>query len=522
MTFMMMMMHRTTNHHYYCWLGIQSFQRVALLLMFALFVLLLLLVPTTRVVQALALTTTTTTTSTPNSLTSTTTSTFISRVEWQDELLTSSQPLVPTPLSRALETLQRDGVVRLDENVRVDPQSCQVLRERILQEITVQQQPQPQPSLLVNTTKGTATTSDLPPHPNDEEEDATTTTTTTTTSQQILPAPCKFYVPGTRLRFRQAMDLAFGGDARHDLLLPLETWPELTRVIQSALGPLEPLLQSAAHALLPRLYGSSSSLSSSSSSDPVELVELASLVVRPGSTHQPFHGDFRRFVVAVDDHNNNEGTEAAAATATNHSSPPAKSDNKNNDDDDNNNNDEEPQEHTLQRQGKLPPRLVTFVALQNVPTQQHGATAFVTGTHTGAAHALVYHDKLGEHYLLQNPQARTELVENPMSTHGVRTTQGFVQGEVLVYDASVLHWGSTNSVPDNHRVMLYFGVSRPGDAALLSCPEIDAMMIEQGGFEQVPPVTLQQVLLQQRHSLDDDDDDKDHSDRDSDRHPDTQ
>jgi hypothetical protein len=119
------------------------------------------------------------------------------------------------------------------------------------------------------------------------------------------------------------MDIAFCGDARHDLLLPLETWPELTNVLQAAVQSLEPLLQSATHALLPHLYGSLSSLSSSLSSkeeDPVELVELASLVVRPGSTHQPFHGDFRRFVVKVDnDDNDDEAT--AATTATNHCPP---------------------------------------------------------------------------------------------------------------------------------------------------------------------------------------------------------
>jgi hypothetical protein len=455
--------------------------------------------------QAFALTTTTTSTTTTTTLTATTTtftstSTFISRLEWQEELLQSSHPLVPTPLSQALETLQRDGVVRL-ENIRVDSQSCQMLRDRILQEITNQQQVQQQQqqvqqqqvqvqqqvqqqSLSINNNKDAAPTkSDLPPpqqqqqqqqqqhhhHHNHHHPDTDTDTDT-------------MYVPGTRLRFRQAMDLAFGGDARHDLLLPLETWPELTNVLQAAVQSLEPLLQSATHALLPRLYGSSSSSSSSLSSkeeDPVELVELASLVVRPGSTHQPFHGDFRRFEVKVDNDDNDD-----EATAASHCPPTTT-------------NDEEPQQHTQQRQGKLPPRLVTFVALQPVPTLQHGVTAFVTGTQTGAAHALVYHDTLGENYLLQHAPARIELLET-LSTRGVGTTQGFVQGEVLVYDASVLHWGSTNSVPDNHRVMLYFGVSRAGDAALLSCPEMDAIMMEQGGFERVPPVTLQQVLLLQQ------------------------
>jgi hypothetical protein len=37
----------------------------------------------------------------------------------------------------------------------------------------------------------------------------------------------KQYVPGTRLRFEKPMDIAFGGDVRHDLLLTINNFPVL-------------------------------------------------------------------------------------------------------------------------------------------------------------------------------------------------------------------------------------------------------------------------------------------------------
>ena len=45
-------------------------------------------------------------------------------------------------------------------------------------------------------------------------------------------------------------------------------------------------------------------------------------------------------------------------------------------------------------------------------------------------------------------------------------------GDALMYDASVLHFGSANSVADNDRVVLYFGVSRGGAAAKCAGPPI--------------------------------------------------
>ena len=39
-------------------------------------------------------------------------------------------------------------------------------------------------------------------------------------------------------------------------------------------------------------------------------------------------------------------------------------------------------------------------------------------------------------------------------------------GDAVVFDASVLHFGGANTVADNERVVLYFGVARDGEAAV--------------------------------------------------------
>ncbi|KAL3939707.1 MAG: hypothetical protein SGARI_001272 [Bacillariaceae sp.] len=153
------------------------------------------------------------------SIRTTTTTSTAKNGSWQDDLLQISQPLTPTPISDALSTLQRDGVVRLDaSSARVDPDLCAHLRRRILDEISPQ--------------NGDSTNS---------QDD-------------------KKYVPGTRLRFQCPMDLAFGGDVRHDLLLPIENamdFGELWPVLESAVSQLHPVLTSGAESLLPRLHGDS-------------------------------------------------------------------------------------------------------------------------------------------------------------------------------------------------------------------------------------------------------------------------
>ena len=231
------------------------------------------------------------------SATSAASSVAASRTEWQDELLRHSRPLEPTPLAQALDTLKRDGVVRIASSecggaTAADAESCQALRNCILE--TIQ-----------SNTDGMTDMSD------------------------------KRFVPGTRLRFTEPVDLAFGGDSRHDLLLPLEcqdNTPALRPVLCSAASQLEPLLRSAAKMLLPRL----ANIHNSNSNPPplinnngveqqaLELVEIGSLVVRPGSNHQEFHADYRKY--------HREET------------------------------DEELREHTEARMGKVPPRVSTVVA----------------------------------------------------------------------------------------------------------------------------------------------------------------
>ena len=360
--------------------------------------------------------------------------------EWQDELLEKhAQPLTPTPFSQALETLRRDGVVRIDgRSVKED--LCATLRLKILDEISSSNN-------------------------NNNNKDSTTT---------MLDD--KKYVPGTRLRFDLPMDLAFAGDVRHDLLLPLHNnCPELPPVLCSAAAQLEPLLVQAAESLLPRLYGSQQQ------SGGLEVVEVASLIVRPGSGHQAFHGDYRRFR-HHQDHSNESNIE---------------------DHDDNDENEEEPLANTKSRMGRLPPRLVSFVALQDVPTNEHGATGFVTGTNNAQAHELVYEGQgieasstsQSNNNINNNEAARTENVRRNRQSileiannraQGVRTTLGMRRGDMLVYDASVLHWGGANSVPNNDRAMLYFGVALPGAAAML-CEKPSKYM---ESFEIVPPILL--------------------------------
>ena len=366
---------------------------------------------------------------------------------WQDELLLSAKALVPTHTSEASKVLERDGVVRL-QDCRVDPSSCKALRDQILKEI--------------NTKKNSDQISD------------------------------KRYVPGTRLRLQQPIDLAFSGDVRHDLLLPIHNhnFHKLYPILTSIVTQLEPLLSSSTESLLPRLHDSAKqiekatiindSIQRTSSSLSPEVVEVASLVVKCGSRHQEIHGDYRRFNNQISNDGNNDVVNSSIGEQT-----------------------PEPVEHTKARMGKLPPRLVTFIVLQDIPTTEHGATGFFTGTHTAKSHNVVYGNEVGSfghesnvatlHGHMSKAEqikviaARQKLLDK--STNGVRTTCGFKTGDILVYDASVLHWGGANSVPNNDRAILYFGVARPGAAQILSGEDS-----EMKGFTAVPPVTLDELI----------------------------
>jgi hypothetical protein len=379
---------------------------------------------------------------------------FPSRLEWQDNLLRSALPLPPTPLSQALSTLQRDGVVRIDgRSASVDPLLCANLRRKILAELAI---------------------GDFKWESNGN---------TTTSSSKVFD---KKYVPGTRLRFGEPIDISFGGNSRHDLLLPLTNpdWPELQPVLKSAVRQLQPLLVDAVERMLPRLYGSTAAPTRDEDHDNnnnhLEIVELGSLINRPGSVHQNFHGDYRRFHQPPSPASGGEDDATTCNTNTVI--------------------DAEPLANTQARRGKLPPRLVMFVALQDIPTKEHGATGFVTGTNTAQAHAYVYEGQgigVNDDSDLQAVAAATTARQSILSVslttaRGVVAASQFQCGDILVYDASVLHWGGANSVLNNDRAILYFGVARPGAAAMLSSDEENEGMV-QLGFQVAPPVLLQDV-----------------------------
>lgn len=373
--------------------------------------------------------TTTRATTTPSSLTTANTDNEII-VRWEEELLGIAKPLSPAPpsLHESLEILKRDGVVRLNRDAfSIDETICGFLRDRILFEIE-------SPS---NKNFGGQTKSD----------------------KNYIDS----YVPGTRLRpGKGAMDITFGGDLRHDMLLPLrdDNFPQVLPVLESAASQLEPLLLMATDQLLPRLHGIPDMSPSSNENDSTlaaELVEVGSLLVRRGSFHQSVHGDYRRYT-----------------------------------EDKQNGSQEEPLNITQAREGKVPPRIVTFVALQDIPSDQHGPTGFITGTHNSQAHGLQYRESTTIHEKNGLAKSRKRILES--STSGVRTTRGFRRGDMLIYDASVLHWGGANSIPENDRAIFYFGVSKLGSAARLDVgPKLK-------GYETIPPILLQDITgMSQQH-----------------------
>jgi len=97
----------------------------------------------------------------------------------------------------------------------------------------------------------------------------------------------------------------------------------------------------------------------------------------------------------------------------------------------------------------MPPRLVTFVYLQDCPTAAHGPTAFLPGSATAEAH------------LMRAVGDDDALVEAFGAAH-IATVRA---GDAVTYDASVLHYGAANAVEGNDRMVLYFSVARAGAAA---------------------------------------------------------
>jgi hypothetical protein len=89
------------------------------------------------------------------------------------------------------------------------------------------------------------------------------------------------YVPGTRLRYGDALNLPMGETRRTDVLLPLDD-ALVADALRAAASHLHaPLAASAA--VLPDDDGAA-----------LDLVECGALIAWPGAPHQPLHADFRR------------------------------------------------------------------------------------------------------------------------------------------------------------------------------------------------------------------------------------
>ena len=212
------------------------------------------------------------------------------------------------------------------------------------------------------------------------------------------------FVPGTRLRFASAMKIDFAGTVRQDLLLPLED-EVIGAALRAALARLRPALEGGAAACI-----------GGGGARALELTECAALVTEPGATHQYIHADIRR-----------DATRAQTVA----------------------------------------PRLVCFVAAQDVPSARHGATCFLPGTATRAAHAAFY-----------GPDDRPAAARpDPGASPRLATLRA---GDAAIYDASVLHFGGANEVEGNTRVIFYFAVSPAGERA-------DAAEERVPGYTAMPP-----------------------------------
>lgn len=136
----------------------------------------------------------------------------------------------------------------------------------------------------------------------------------------------------------------------------------------------------AAASGLPRGATKTTGSDGSGDDDAFELIECAAMWCRPGATHQSLHTDFFRFV----DEEEGGGIEGEGERG-------AYSDDDGDDDADNDATyyehgglvvvvvDDDDGEDGAAMELQLPPRVVAFVYLQDVPTVEHGATAFLPG-----------------------------------------------------------------------------------------------------------------------------------------------
>ena len=237
-------------------------------------------------------------------------------------------------------------------------------------------------------------------------------------------------VPGTRLRFEEVVEIAFDDGTRSDVLLPLED--DLVKAaVAKAAALLAPAWEGAAECL-------------PGDGDGLELIECAALIAWPGSQHQTLHADFLR-IDEIDELDDDY--------------PDDYEDEDDFIDDDAGND--------------LPPRLVTFIYLQDCPTVAHGPTAFLPGSANGEAHLM---NEFDEALLVEEfAPARVATVD---------------AGAAVIYDASVLHHATANSVSDNDRVVFYCSFARRGAAAAAyAAPETAPP-----GMAEVAPIPLERLL----------------------------
>lgn len=249
-------------------------------------------------------------------------------------------------------------------------------------------------------------------------------------------------VPGTRLRFEEVVEIAFDDGTRSDVLLPLED--DLVKAaVAKAAALLAPAWEGAAECL-------------PGDGDGLELIECAALIAWPGSQHQTLHADFLR-IDEMDDLDDDDDDYV--------------------DDDAGNEMDElddELDDFVDDDAGNdLPPRLVTFIYLQDCPTVAHGPTAFLPGSANGEAHLM---NEFDEALLVEEfAPARVATVD---------------AGAAVIYDASVLHHATANTVSDNDRVVFYCSFARRGAAAAAYiAPEAVPP-----GMAEVAPIPLERLL----------------------------
>jgi ectoine hydroxylase-related dioxygenase (phytanoyl-CoA dioxygenase family) len=115
-------------------------------------------------------------------------------------------------------------------------------------------------------------------------------------------------------------------------------------------------------------------------------------------------------------------------------------------------------------------RLVCFVYLQDTPSAEHGATAFVPHTANAAAHGVSLNPdntaRIAPLRAFFNGDSEGVPVPSPLELATLKA------GDAIIYDASVLHFGCSNEVEGNERAVFYFGVSRKDAATQCAGPEV--------------------------------------------------